>query len=253
VLDPQSFGNVADRRLPTPTTNGFIVAGWAFFTAVLAVWWLVIHVFRRHRIEDTSPSHEHFFEWWLRRIFLLRRLSLFALTIGFMPVARVILSQFECYCPASSRTGGTSSLPPALDGHAPLVTAAGYATFEDLTARGGWALAANTTTTTLSCYIRTFPSQACFPTEVTVLQVSELGAALRAVTEHGAPLVCTQIAAIVFAFVYIVGIPVFFYTLINRGIHQVPRVPLPECALLARAAPPADGGHPRLRRRRAAR
>lgn len=98
AYDPASFGRIASMDWPTPRTMGVFILGGSVFTGVFLLWLILVRVFRNHRLQDHSPNHTQFFEWWLARIFWLRKASLFVLTIIFMPVARVILSQFQCYC-----------------------------------------------------------------------------------------------------------------------------------------------------------
>ena len=98
AYDISSVSRVAKLDWPAPRTNGVILLGVSVFTSLFLLWLVLARIFRSHRLNDHSPNHAQFFEWWLARIFWLRKISLFVLTIIFMPVSRVILSQFQCFC-----------------------------------------------------------------------------------------------------------------------------------------------------------
>jgi Leucine-rich repeat (LRR) protein len=145
---PTSYRLVSSGKWPSPRTNGLIAVGFIALTSLLSLWWLVVNVFRSHRLNDHSANHTQFFEWWLHRIFMLRRLSLFMLTILFMPVARVILSQFQCFCnDAAGASSGVSDGGSNVGASASAGDAA-----------------------PLRCHIKYFPEQRCLPDEYSVLQ-----------------------------------------------------------------------------------
>lgn len=58
--------------------------------------------------------------------------------------------------------------------------------------------------------MQTYPVTPCFPDEVSAMQIS----------------------AIVFGLAYLIGIPFFFYRLINHGVHQMIDIQGVRCALV---------------------
>eukprot|EP01006_Ploeotia_vitrea_P036609 TRINITY_DN66040_c7_g3_i1.p1 TRINITY_DN66040_c7_g3~~TRINITY_DN66040_c7_g3_i1.p1 ORF type:complete len:2447 (+),score=1447.66 TRINITY_DN66040_c7_g3_i1:190-7530(+) len=97
---PTSFRLVKDDKTwPSGRTNGFIVIGFSIFTGLYLIWYMVVSTFRKHRLKDRSALSAEFTEWWLGRLAGMRRICLFMLTVLYLPVSRVILSQFQCICP----------------------------------------------------------------------------------------------------------------------------------------------------------
>jgi len=62
-------------------------------TLMFFVYWRVIHNFRSHYI---GTDEQKFQRWWFKQLYKIRRISLFLITVLFMPVTRLILLQFEC-------------------------------------------------------------------------------------------------------------------------------------------------------------
>lgn len=62
--------------------------------------------------KDPVDRRAALMEWWLARMFWLRRLALFLLTISFMPVCRAVFEQFHCTCPSDVTGGGLYVDPP---------------------------------------------------------------------------------------------------------------------------------------------
>ncbi|CEO96342.1 hypothetical protein PBRA_005013, partial [Plasmodiophora brassicae] len=77
--------------------SGEFIGLWEYicapFVFVFVVWYLIAWRFRANCV---GVPQEDFLRWWYTRTYFLRRVSLFALTVFFMPVARIIMEQFQC-------------------------------------------------------------------------------------------------------------------------------------------------------------
>ena len=81
--------------------NANYTAAMSFFVfplLLLFLWWLAIRRFRRGWAADSSADKDQFRSDWLSKINFWQWLCLFLITNTFMPVARVILKQFQCTC-----------------------------------------------------------------------------------------------------------------------------------------------------------
>jgi Leucine-rich repeat (LRR) protein len=109
-----------------------------FLSFLYFLWYFIVRVFRSHYFYDQSAAKQHFFVWWLDKIQWWRQVALFLTTIVFLPVARVILAQYECYC--------YSDYPdnPLKDSSGNIIK---------------------------YCSIKIYPGQECFPTTVTAIQI----------------------------------------------------------------------------------
>lgn len=81
--------------------NANYTAALSFFVfplLLLFLWWLAIRRFRRGWAADSSADKDQFRSDWLSKVNFWQWLCLFLITNTFMPVARVILKQFQCTC-----------------------------------------------------------------------------------------------------------------------------------------------------------
>ena len=203
LADQASFQAVVNNHQP-PTSSawsamlvgvGILLVGWL-------TWRWVIAVFRRHRLQDRSANHSKFFEWWLNVIFQCRRFTLFLLTILFMPVARVILLQFQCVCLSdlvNANSLASVSHPVLLSSSSSLSRSPPSSFHHFMLTSNSTNTNTTSTSSSLSCYLKPFPDQACLPDAWSILQV----------------------VAGFFALVYIIGVPLFFMYLIRNGVHQM--------------------------------
>ena len=144
-------------EVPPAESLTVVILLWASFSFLFGVWLLIVHMFRKLYTNDTSEDKFVFRAKWLSMLNWGQIAVMFILTILFMPIARVLLSQFLCVC----------STDP--------------------------------TTNVETCYDENYPSNACFPTQITAVQA----------------------LAFMFGMVYIIGLPLFYIRLINRTTKLV--------------------------------
>ena len=82
-----------------------IILLWASFTFFFGVWLLIVHMFRKLYMGDSSDDKFVFRAKWLSMLNWGQIAVMFVLTILFMPIARVLLSQFLCSCSTDATTG----------------------------------------------------------------------------------------------------------------------------------------------------
>ncbi len=150
-----------DGQVPTAKTNGIAGVMAAFATVIYFLWWYTVSSFRDQRLKDRTRDLVQFNEWWWSKLEGIRKVVLFLLTVLFMPISRVVLEQFYCYC-EEGWTAPSDDFP-------------------------------------LECHIIRHDNQRCFPDEVSGI----------------------QIAAFIFGVVYIIGLPLFFGYLIQKGVHEM--------------------------------
>ena len=81
---------------------------WASFTFLFAVWLGITHVFRKLYTGDSSEDKFVFRARWLSILNWSQIAVMFVLTILFMPIARILLSQFLCQCATDDATGDST-------------------------------------------------------------------------------------------------------------------------------------------------
>lgn len=93
ALYPQSFQNIKEKKPPLPETFGFLFVVGVVNSLIFFIYYYVANSFRKKNLYEDDQSFQ---KWWFKRLYFLRRASLFMLTVLFMPVARLILLQFSC-------------------------------------------------------------------------------------------------------------------------------------------------------------
>lgn len=92
LVDLSSWDRILEGSLPTPRSNTIIAGAAGLVTAVALIWRIVIGVFRKYAgAEAESTAFIKFWSTW-RRAF--QRVSLFLLTVAYMPVSRMVLENF---------------------------------------------------------------------------------------------------------------------------------------------------------------
>ena len=92
-------------QVPPAESLTVVVLLWASFSFVLLVWLLIVHMFRKLYTNDASEDKFVFRAKWLSMLNWAQIAVMFILTILFMPIARVLLSQFLCDCSTDATTG----------------------------------------------------------------------------------------------------------------------------------------------------
>ena len=75
------------------------------FTLLFLIWYGIVRKFRRLYTADLSEDKIDFRTKWLSMLNWAQILVMFGLTILFMPIARILLSQFVCACSTDATTG----------------------------------------------------------------------------------------------------------------------------------------------------
>lgn len=105
LLDTRSVDNLGNGNAPTGNTNTVTATLALIFTGVFLMWNIVVRTFRRKFYKHRASAA--FTKFWSRSKRNVQRASLFALTIGYMPVARMILTNFAgTYEPDALDTSG---------------------------------------------------------------------------------------------------------------------------------------------------
>jgi len=93
------MGNQVYKGESINSANATAALSFVLFPLVgLLIWFLAIRKFRRGWAADDSLDKDKFRGDWLTKINFYQWLCLFSITNTFMPVARVILRQFQCIC-----------------------------------------------------------------------------------------------------------------------------------------------------------
>lgn len=93
AVDPTSIDRFKQGSGPSPKTASVILVSALILTFIFVSWYTFARSFRKNFI---GQDEEQFTKWWFRRLYLVRRLCLFMITILFMPVCRLIVLQFQC-------------------------------------------------------------------------------------------------------------------------------------------------------------
>eukprot|EP00475_Leptophrys_vorax_P003855 TRINITY_DN1224_c0_g1_i1.p2 TRINITY_DN1224_c0_g1~~TRINITY_DN1224_c0_g1_i1.p2 ORF type:complete len:609 (-),score=179.42 TRINITY_DN1224_c0_g1_i1:77-1903(-) len=93
ILYPDSITNLKNKQSPTAETNGIIIVIGGTVSLMFVIYLLIVQTFRRHFV---GVDEQKFQKWWFKKLYQIRRISLFMLTILFMPVTRLVFLQFEC-------------------------------------------------------------------------------------------------------------------------------------------------------------
>ena len=92
-------------KVPPAESLTVAILLWSSFTFLFGVWLLIVHMFRKLYTNDASEDKFVFRAKWLSMLNWGQIAVMFILTILFMPIARVLLSQFLCSCSTDATTG----------------------------------------------------------------------------------------------------------------------------------------------------
>eukprot|EP00474_Spongospora_subterranea_P003655 CRZ04113.1 hypothetical protein [Spongospora subterranea] len=92
ALYQSNIQRVQNLKMTDGNFNGLMVQMMSPMLAILAIWYFIAWRFRANCV-DVAP--EDFLRWWYKGNYMIRRISLFSITVLFLPVARVIMQQFQ--------------------------------------------------------------------------------------------------------------------------------------------------------------